>query len=190
VRHVVRELGATTGAPALVDLGCGTGAAGAAWAAACATPPYVTGIDRNRWVLAEASRTYREFGLQARLRQADISAVKLPTGSPMVLAAFALNELPDDARDALLRRLLERVTAGDQVLIVEPLAGPATRWWRRWRERFETAGGRSDEWRFPVELPEIVAKLDRAAGLNHREITGRTFYCGLRIADCGSKNPQ
>jgi hypothetical protein len=27
-----------------------------------------------------------------------------------------------------------------------------------------------------TELPAIVAKLDRAAGLNHREITGRSLW--------------
>ena len=42
--------------------------------------------------------------------------------------------------------------------------------------RFEAAGGRADEWRLRTELPPIVAKLDRAAGLNHREITGRSLW--------------
>ena len=40
------------------------------------------------------------------------------------------------------------------------------------------AGGRTDEWRVGVELPPIVAKLDRAAGLDHREITGRSLWSG------------
>src|SRR5689334_12962078 len=42
--------------PALVDLGCGTGAAGAAWASAFAHPPRVLGIDRHPWALDEAAR--------------------------------------------------------------------------------------------------------------------------------------
>ena len=62
------------------------------------------------------------------------------------------------------------------MLIVEPLAGGAARWWNRWRDTIERAGGRADEWRIRVELPAIVAKLDRAAGLNHREITGRSLF--------------
>src|SRR5882762_8350636 len=45
--------------PTLLDLGCGTGAAGAAWAASCATAPRVIGIDRHQWAVAEAARTYR-----------------------------------------------------------------------------------------------------------------------------------
>ena len=42
------------------------------------------------------------------------------------------------------------------------------------------AGGRGDEWRFRVELPAIVTKLDRAAGLNHRELTARSLCLGGR----------
>jgi hypothetical protein len=39
-------------------------------------------------------------------------------------------------------------------------------------------GGRADEWRFRAELPPIVAKLDRAAGLDHRELTARSLWIG------------
>src|SRR5580765_3333793 len=42
----------------LVDLGCGTGAAGAGWASACERPPRVVGIDRHPWALGESARTY------------------------------------------------------------------------------------------------------------------------------------
>jgi hypothetical protein len=92
------------------------------------------------------------------------------------LAAFALNELPDAAREELLSRLVDRASQGDRILIVEPLAGFVARWWNRWRDVIEKAGGRGDEWRVRSELPPIVAKLDRAAGLNHREITGRSLW--------------
>ena len=47
---------------------------------------------------------------------------------------------------------------------------------------FDETGGRADEWRFQVPLPAIVAKLDRAAGLNHRELTGRSLWMGARHA--------
>jgi hypothetical protein len=62
------------------------------------------------------------------------------------------------------------------VLVVEPLAGGAAPWWKRWQSAFEAAGGRADEWRTRAELPPIVQKLDRAAGLDHREITGRSLW--------------
>jgi SAM-dependent methyltransferase len=179
VRHIVRALpNASGGARVLIDLGCGTGASGAAWATACTASPYVVGIDRNPWALAEASRTYRDFVIRARTRQDDLTTVTLPAERTLFLAAFVLNELSEEARELMFRRLLHRVAQGDRVLIVEPLAGSVTPWWNRWREAFQTAGGRADEWRFRAELPPIVAKLDRAAGLDHREVTGRSLWSG------------
>jgi hypothetical protein len=177
IDHVVRNLpGALRPGATLVDLGCGTGASGAAWAQACARSPRVIGIDRHPWTLGEAAATYRAFHLSATVRQGDVATVKLPAAPVAILAAFTLNEMPEAARDALLTRLVERAAAGDRILIVEPLAGFVARWWGRWRTGFEQAGGRADEWRVRVELPPIVAKLDRAAGLNHREITGRSLW--------------
>ena len=179
IREIVRALpGAAAGARTLVDLGCGTGAAGAAWASECRERPEVLGVDRHPWALDEAGRTYRQFRLKARTRQADAAAVQLPKSPALLLAAFTVNELADEARAALLRRLLDRASAGDRVLVVEPLAGGVAPWWTEWREAFERAGGRGDEWRVRVELPPIVQKLDRAAGLNHRELKGRSLWLG------------
>ena len=174
VREIVRVLpGATASASALLlDLGCGTGAAGAAWASVCDRPPQVLGIDRHPWALAEAVETYRAFGLSARTQRVDVAIARLPRSA--ILAAFTVNELGDAARDALLPRLLDRALDGSRVLIVEPVARFA--WWNRWRAAFAAAGGRDDEWRIPVELPPIVAKLDRAAGLHHRELTARSLW--------------
>jgi len=177
VAHIVRALPtAAASVPTLVDLGCGTGAAGAAWAVAVTPPPRVVGVDIHPWAVREAAETYRAFGLTATTEQRDIATFTFPRGRAAILAAFALNELPDTARSPLLARLAERCVRGDRVLIVEPLAGGAARWWNRWRDTIERAGGRADEWRIRVELPAIVAKLDRAAGLNHREITGRSLF--------------
>src|SRR5476649_345073 len=46
VREIVRALpgAVSASAPALVDLGCGTGVAGAAWAGAQASPPRILGV--------------------------------------------------------------------------------------------------------------------------------------------------
>ena len=160
----------------LVDLGCGTGAAGAGWAAGCRTPPPIIGIDRHPWALAEAAETYRELGFSGRTRHGDVASIQLPKSPATILAAFTVNELAADARGLLLPRLLARAKEGDRVLIVEPVAGFVAPWWKDWRQAFEAAGGRGDEWRFRVELPAIVAKLDRAAGLNHRELKGRSLW--------------
>jgi hypothetical protein len=162
----------------LLDLGCGTGAAGAAWAEACHTPPRVLGVDRHPWTLTEAAHTYRAFGLHAQTKRGDAATVALPKSPALILAAFTVNELSDEERASLLPRLLERAPSGDRILIVEPLARSAIKWWGRWEDAFKAVGGRADEWRFRVELPPIVAKLDRAAGLHHQEITGRTLFIG------------
>jgi hypothetical protein len=176
IRHIVEQLpGATTPSAQLVDLGCGTGAAGTSWAVTSHVRR-ILGIDRNAWAVAEAARTYRHFSLDARTRQGDAAAERLPTEQSSILAAFTVNELSGAQRDALLARLLDRAARGDRVLIVEPLARFVAPWWNTWRDAFHSAGGRGDEWRFRIELPPIVAKLDRAAGLDHREITGRSLW--------------
>jgi hypothetical protein len=191
VRRVVEALpDALNRVSLIVDLGCGTGAAGAAWALACAgdvgradrsrprddAAPKVIGIDRHPWALGEAAWTYRELGINGRTTRDDVSSARLPKGRAAILAAFTMNELPEAARDGVLQRLLERIARGDRVLIVEPLAGFVAPWWNRWRDAFEHTGGRADEWRFRVELPPIVAKLDRVAGLDHRELTARSLW--------------
>jgi hypothetical protein len=179
VQHIAQHLpGAIGPIASLVDLGCGTGASGAAWASQIGGRVAVVGIDRHPWAVAEATVTYRAFGARAVVQRGDVATAKLPKGPAALLAAFTLNELPDGSRDALLQRLVDRAQRGDRVLIVEPLAGFVAPWWNRWREAVEHAGGRADQWRVRVELPAIVAKLDRAAGLNHRELTARSLWLG------------
>ena len=78
--HVVRALGAhRPPLSSILDIGCGTGAGGAAWALAAGGPP-VTGIDRHPWAVDEARWTYRQLGLRGHARIGDIS--KLPTLKP------------------------------------------------------------------------------------------------------------
>src|SRR5262249_8977543 len=50
----------------VIDLGCGTGAAGSAWALACERPATVAGVDRHPWAVDEANWTYRQLGLRGR----------------------------------------------------------------------------------------------------------------------------
>jgi hypothetical protein len=42
-----------------------------------------------------------------------------------------------------------------------------------------SAGGREDEWRFPVTLPRTLALLGKASGLDNRELTGRSLALGF-----------
>jgi SAM-dependent methyltransferase len=187
VRSIVNALPGAADVSTLIDLGCGTGAAGAAWAQSCRERGPVVGpvigIDRHPWAVQEAARTYRDFGLQGRTRRADITTAVLPRDRAAIVAAFTMNELPHVERDALLEKLVDRARGGDQLLIVEPLAGFVAPWWTKWRTRIERAGGRADEWRFRPALPPIIAKLDHAAGLDHRELSGRSLWLSTRAAD-------
>jgi len=193
VQHIARsvlEPGETRrsarrgGGRTIVDLGCGTGAAGAACATACEAVDLVVGIDTHPWALTEAAATYREFGLKNRTekgdlastRQLDAPRARSKSGRSLFVAAFALNELQDASRGIAIRRLRDRAQAGDAVLIVEPLAGFVAPWWPR---EIGEPGGRAQEWRFRADLPDIVAKLDRAAGLDHRELTARSLYISV-----------
>jgi hypothetical protein len=174
IRHIVESIAdLRRGADLLCDLGCGTGASGAAWARGCDRMPQVVGVDRHPWALDEARRTYEAFGVRARLRRGDLVRLGLPSRSA-VLAAYALNELEEGSRSAMLARLLEHAGRGNRVLAVEPLARSIAPWWNSWADAFSAAGGRADEWRVRLPLPPLVQKLDRAAGLDHRELTART----------------
>jgi hypothetical protein len=184
VREIVSRLDGAIGVRRIVDLGCGTGAAGAAWASAGSASDdagirsSVIGIDRHPWAVQEAAWTYRTFGIRGRTTRADIASDAIFDERAARVAAFALNELADRGRDRLVDTLLDWHAAGDPVLIVEPLARSAAPWWEGVRRRVEAAGGRADEWRFRLDLPPIVAKLDRACRLDHRELTGRSFWLG------------
>jgi SAM-dependent methyltransferase len=176
VDQIVRRLPDALAVPGpIVDLGCGTGAAGAAWALARDRPHEIVGLDKSAWALGEAAWTYRQVGIRGRTSRADIARAILPKAPAPIVLAYALNELPAASRDGLLERLLKE-RGRRRVLIVEPLARGVAPWWAEWSARVATAGGRADEWRFRAELPPIVAKLDRAAGLDYRELTGRTMF--------------
>lgn len=177
IRHIVSSLPAPRGPiDTLVDLGCGTGAAGAAWALALGPRTRVHGVDRHQWAVAEADWTYRQLGLRARVTRTDAGRVRLPTRRTALLAGWLVNEVSDDTRAACLDRWLEAAMRGATILVVEPIARAAVPWWPTWAEAFVHAGGRADEWRFPADLPDIVRRLDRAAGLSHAELTARSLW--------------
>lgn len=181
VWRVLDALGTTGPAGALLlDLGCGTGAAGAAWAVAREdTRPAVWGIDRHPWACAEARWTYKHFGLRGQARVGDLSRLPRLAGGSGVIAAYVLNELDEPLRDTLLTRLSAAAEAGVRVLILEPMARAIAPWWDAARRRLGPERTRADEWRFEVELPALLKLLDKAAGLDHRELTVRTLSCNI-----------
>jgi SAM-dependent methyltransferase len=175
LRRIVRELPGARVARRVVDLGCGTGVAGAAWSIEAGGVPLL-GIDRSGWALQEAAWTYRTLRLAGRVRRDDIDRIPLPGRGAAILAAFVLNEMPDKRARTLVERLLQAAARGAAVLIVEPVARRVVRLWDDWAEAFVTAGGRADEWRFAVSLPERLRELDRASGLDHGELAGRSLW--------------
>ncbi len=157
----------------VIDIGCGTGAAGAAWA--LETGARVSGIDVSAWAAGEASWTYSTLGVQGRATRGGLERLSLPSTPSTLVAAFVINELPADARAAVLARLVAAAGEGHAVVIVEPIARALTPWWREWEKAFGTVGGRTTEWRFKANLPPLLRDLDKSAGLTHRELTARSL---------------
>lgn len=178
VHAILRHLDGATPVAHVLDLGCGTGVAGAAWALASSPAARIVGVDVNAWTLAEASWTYRALGLQGSTKRGDAARQRLPQTMDAIVSAFTINELTDAQRADILPRLLAAAERGARVLIVEPIATSIVPWWPEWRQAFESTGGQADEWRFRMPLPDLVKRLDRAAGLRHDEIMGRSLYCG------------
>lgn len=180
VREIVRALGAATPPPReILDLGCGTGAAGAAWSLESGGVP-LRGIDRSGFAVEEARFAWRRLGLRGAASRGDLGKAPLPGRGGAVLLAFAVNELDDAAREDLLSRLLTAARDGTRVLVVEPIARGVAPWLDAWGEAFLAIGGRADAWRFRVPLPDLAARLSKASGLDHRELTARSLYLGSR----------
>ena len=175
-RHVVAAVGADAVKPSsVVDIGCGTGAAGAAWALAAGGVP-VIGVDRHPWAVEEARWTYRQLGLNGQAREGDVGRLPALRAGSAAVAAYVLNELPAPVRQRIEETLLAGARRGVTVLVLEPIARSLTPWWDDVAGRFAAAGGRADEWRFAPELPPMLRLFDKAAGLNHRELTARSLY--------------
>ena len=160
----------------IVDLGCGTGVSGAACAVEARGQPEILGIDQNSWAVQEAGWTYRVLGLRGNARLADLTRVRLPGLGSGIVAAFTVNELGAGDRERLKTTLLEAASRGSAVLVIEPIARRLAPWWKDWAQTFLRAGGRADDWRFEAALPERLKLMDKAAGLDHRELTGRSLW--------------
>jgi SAM-dependent methyltransferase len=164
VREIVRALHAVDPPPERVlDLGCGTAAAGAAIATAAGGQPAVSGIDGSGWAVGEAEWNLRALGLNGTARRGNLIEAPMGASGETIVAAYAVNELGDAGRAKLLPRLLAAHARGSRVLVVEAFRG---------------AGGREDAWRFPAAFPERMRLLDKAASLDHQELTARSLWLG------------
>jgi SAM-dependent methyltransferase len=177
VHHALRMAGDELPAPRrIVDLGCGTGAVGAAAALTLDGACPLVGCDRSGWALDEARETWSAFGLAGRARRGD-----LPRGAPppeagdLWCCGWFVSELDEGARADLLRRLRRAVRRGGRVLVAEPLSTRVSPWWQEWTEELARDDVRSELIRVSIHRPRFVAEMDKAARLDHQVIGARVL---------------
>jgi SAM-dependent methyltransferase len=165
-----------TGLARVVDLGAGTGAVGAALALA-AGGAEVLALDRSAWALGEARHTFAAFAVSGRTRR-----VELPAGVPrlstsdLVAAGWLLNEGGPALRARLGGVFARALREGARVLVLEPLARGVSPWWDDFAAELAPAGAASALMKWTIERPDWIARLDAAAGLDHREIGARVLW--------------
>jgi SAM-dependent methyltransferase len=168
----------------IVDLGCGTGVSGAAWALACDTVPRVTGIDVNKWALDEARWNLDALGIRARTKRGHLVAAledldSRPEPRQGVIAGWSLNELSDPDRVRAIDLILSLSARAIPVAVIEPIATRIVPWWPAFAGRVTSAGGRIDEWKFDAPLPAPLADLDEAAGFQRESLSARSAVMGV-----------
>ncbi|MBL8137018.1 MAG: methyltransferase [Acidobacteria bacterium] len=183
--HILGALGAATGPLGIVDVGCGTGAAGAAWAVHAGAGATLSACDSHPWAVEETRATLQAFGLKGDVRRGAIGGGRglrpwadnnSGAQARAVMLSYMVNELGDDDRADLLPALLAAASRGARVLLVEPLSRKTSPWWSRWADAVVAAGGRADEWRVTLDLAPITARLGHAARLDAAGATARTLY--------------
>lgn len=178
VSHALEAMKAGGSPLPVLDLGCGTGAVGAA-AAAVTGAGSVTGLDTHPWALDEARQTYADFDLSFAVSRGSAVRFRAPRQPAFVAAGYVVNELSDEERERLRPALARAARQGSHVMIIEPLAGRAVPWWSLWAEELERAGWKSREWKLAVEPPDIVRRLGEAAGLTPTRVNIRTLTAGI-----------
>ena len=169
--HVARDDRASC---PVLDLGCGTGAVGAA-VASWTGARRIHGIDVHPWTLDEARATYACFGLDATVTRGNVARLRLHSTPAFIVAGYIINELPEAERERLRQTLVAAVRGGSRLLVVEPLAGQAAPWWPDWVETFTPLGARADTWHLTISPPDLTIRLGRAAGLTPTSVKARTL---------------
>lgn len=175
VREALKSLDAPTDSPReIIDLGCGSGVAGAAWALHCGGN--AVGVELDPEILREAAFTFKDLGVRGGGVRCHIAKYRWPKPPVGIVAAFTVNELDERDRERVWRELEKQVKGGSRVLILEPLSTRITPWWQDWSERVVALGGRADEWHFDSSLPERVHLLGKSAGLKPDKLGARTLW--------------
>ena len=144
--HVLGQLDGRAGPLRVIDLGCGTGAAGAAWVYHAGPGASVHGLDTHPWALEEARATYRAMRIEGVARRGSVAdaawrgaerrrghARAVPAG---VILSYVANELDDERRRTLQQQLLDAAAAGTRVLVMEPISRKTSPWWPAWTRAF------------------------------------------------------
>ncbi|HUQ89530.1 MAG TPA: class I SAM-dependent methyltransferase [Vicinamibacterales bacterium] len=173
VQHIVQEVAASFSPGTCVDLGCGTGVAGAAIATSITPPLRVLGFDTHPWTLNEARFTYKSFGLQHDVRRAHAAKTRFPADTSVIVAAFVVNELTDPDRASLLDNIKQ---AKKPTLIIEPISQRISPWWNDWAQEFTRMGGRADLWKARIAVPPLVRRLAKSSGLRPEMLTARSLF--------------
>jgi hypothetical protein len=171
----------------LIDLGCGTGVASAAWAIACAEQPAILGVDRDSWALREAAWNWRQLGVAGRTRRGNLVDVaevlakdrRLRDGSALVLA-WSVNEIDDRGRRRLLPALRTLGSRAVPSLVIEPIARAASPWWDEWTSAAIALGGQVTERRVDSSWPTPLATIDADAGFRREGFAVRALWLGPR----------
>lgn len=183
--------GALAGVRRVFDLGGGSGAVGAALATAAGGAPRLVVIDRSGWALSEARHTWRAFGLAGSSRRGVLPEALPRAGrGDLLLLGWVVNELEAPARERLLEGLAEAAARGAAVLVLEPLSGRVSPWWEGWVRRLAGAGGHEERVKTEAEVPDWIARLDEAAGLDHSLIGARVLALNLPPAPHRAASPD
>ncbi len=170
------DLGFTGGGRAtILDLGCGTGVCGAAWALGSSSPTTVVGADRSSFALHEARWTYQTLRLKGETSRSItevLDSIRRPEG---IVIGWTLNEIDDDRRAAITAKLLPWVLKGSRLLVIEPVSKRVAPWWDPWIAKLPPAVCQVSEKRLRLPLPPKIALLARSAGLSTDETALRVL---------------
>lgn len=175
--------GVRTDLTALVDLGCGTGVCGAAWARMHEVPPSITGVDANAWAVDEARWNWRTLGLRGHAVRGDLLTIargllRQPTSTLAttgLIAGWTINELAKNDRDQLLDVLDQLLDRGATMVILEPLARGVAPWWEEWATRLAPRGVHEGDVKAEVDLPAPLDAFSDAAGFRKKELGVRVM---------------
>ncbi len=163
------DLGFSFGGPGravILDLGCGTGVCGAAWALGSKNPTSLIGADRSSFALHEARWTYQTLRVKGETSRSITEALDAGRRPEGIVIGWTLNELDDAKRDLIAERVLPWVLKGSRLLVIEPVSKRVAPWWDAWTKRFPVERCSVLEKKLTLDLPPKIALLARSAGLS------------------------